>query len=88
MPSEFTSPLVVEPPPDGFDFQGVRTMMNEGKLPLTVLLDADKKQLPEARMVDLLKESESEHGQELRIRTSLEPGAYGIDLSKVEPPKA
>jgi hypothetical protein len=36
MPSEVHSALVVEPPPDGFDFQGVRTMMSEGKLPITV----------------------------------------------------
>ena len=50
---------------------------------VTVLLDADKNQLAEARLIDLLKESETTEGQELRIRTSLEPGAYGIDLSKV-----
>jgi HD-GYP domain-containing protein (c-di-GMP phosphodiesterase class II) len=51
-----------------------------------VLLDADKKPLPEPRILDLLAESEREGGSAPRIRKSLEPGAWGIDLAKVTPP--
>jgi hypothetical protein len=34
--SEPLSSLIVEPPPDGFDTAGIRSLMNDGKLPITV----------------------------------------------------
>ena len=49
-----------------------------------VLLDADKKTLSESRMVNLQDESYSEGPPLLTIAGSLEPGAYGIDLSGIE----
>jgi len=53
---------------------------------VTVLLDPDKNRLPEGKLVDLLKEAEHRaEGEELRIRKSLEPGAFGIDLNDVAP---
>ncbi len=36
MSSEAPSVLTVEPPPEGFDHPGVRALMNDGKLPITV----------------------------------------------------
>lgn len=52
---------------------------------ITVLLDEHKNRLARPRMVDLLIESESEKGLGRAIRKSLEPGAYGIDLSELDP---
>jgi len=51
---------------------------------VTVLLDADKKALPRSRLVDLLRQSEQGPEHSTRIRRSLEPGAFGIDLRNVE----
>jgi len=52
---------------------------------ITLLLDAKKNRLPRPRVVDLLIESDNEEGDGLSIRRSLEPGAYGIDLSELDP---
>jgi HD-GYP domain-containing protein (c-di-GMP phosphodiesterase class II) len=53
---------------------------------VTVLLDADKKALPRSRLADLLQQSEQGPEHTIRIRRSLEPGAFGIDLRSVEFP--
>ncbi len=50
-----------------------------------VLLDANKNRLPRPRLVDLLLESGNGDGCGLSIRKSLEPGAFGIDLTDVDP---
>ncbi len=52
---------------------------------VTLLLDAKKNPLRRQRVVDLLLESGGDDGQGLEIRRSLEPGAYDIDLSSVDP---
>lgn len=52
---------------------------------VTLLLDADKNRLAISKMVDLQIESGNEEAQGLRIRKSLEPDAYGIDLADVDP---
>lgn len=44
-----------------------------------LLLDGDKKPLPNPRMLDLLKTTEDENGKPLEILTSLAPGSHGID---------
>ena len=48
-----------------------------------VLLDADKQPLRKSKMVDLQDETAGESVQNLNIVKSLEPGAYGVDLSAV-----
>ena len=47
-----------------------------------VLLDANKKKLPRSKLVDL-QEPSVDSSPPLTIKTSLEPEAYGIDLSSV-----
>tara|TARA_R110002110_G_scaffold405241_1_gene624272 strand:- start:109648 stop:110877 length:1230 start_codon:yes stop_codon:yes gene_type:complete len=49
-----------------------------------VLLDAEKKLLPDARVVDLLNEATTEDGRFLEIVSSLEPEAYGIDMTAIQ----
>jgi HD-GYP domain-containing protein (c-di-GMP phosphodiesterase class II) len=49
-----------------------------------VLLDADKNTLPEPKMINLQDESYSEGPPLLTIAKSLEPEAYGIDLTGIE----
>lgn len=49
-----------------------------------VLLDADKKALPKARYLDMMNVTHDGRGEPLRIITSLLPGAYGVDPSRVE----
>jgi HD-GYP domain-containing protein (c-di-GMP phosphodiesterase class II) len=57
-------------------------------LPTVVLLmDAQKNRLAETRMIDLMKEAELTEGHGPKIRKSLEPGAYGIDVSAIERPR-
>ncbi|MCB1690591.1 MAG: HD-GYP domain-containing protein [Halioglobus sp.] len=48
-----------------------------------LLLDAHKNRLPAARVIDLQEVSPGTGAQSLSIRKSLEPHAYGIDLSEV-----
>ena len=48
-----------------------------------VLLDADKNSLQESKMVDLHAQGGGEESQALKISKSLEPDAYGIDLSNI-----
>ncbi len=48
-----------------------------------VLLDADKRPLGNARTVDLLQETHDASGQPLDIARSLEPDAYGIDMTSI-----
>jgi HD-GYP domain-containing protein (c-di-GMP phosphodiesterase class II) len=55
---------------------------------ITLLLDENKRRIARPKMVDLLIESETEDGQGRGIRKSLEPGAYGIDLSELDHPAA
>jgi len=50
---------------------------------IMVLLDADKRQLGKSRMIDLQDASSDESIKSLNIVKSLEPGAYGVDLSAV-----
>ena len=50
---------------------------------IMVLLDADKRQLGKSRMIDLQDASADESIKSLNIVKSLEPGAYGVDLSAV-----
>jgi putative nucleotidyltransferase with HDIG domain len=47
-----------------------------------VLLDANKRRLPRTKLIDL-QDASANSGSPLSIRTSLEPEAYGIDLSSV-----
>ena len=49
-----------------------------------VLLDADKQQLAEVKMVDLLNQKVTDDGRPLDIISSLEPEAYGIDMNAVQ----
>jgi HD-GYP domain-containing protein (c-di-GMP phosphodiesterase class II) len=48
-----------------------------------VLLDANKKQLPISKLVDLQQDADSSGIPSLSIKRSLEPEAYDIDLSRV-----
>ncbi len=48
-----------------------------------LLLDADKQELPEPRVIDLADHAARMDGTSLEIRDSLEPNAHGIDLSKI-----
>ena len=47
-----------------------------------MLLDANKDTLVESRIVDLYEEA-TDDPQSLTIKKSLEPEAYGIDLSAI-----
>ena len=47
-----------------------------------ILLDANKKQLPRTKLIDL-QEPSAHSGAPLTIRTSLAPNAYGIDLTSM-----
>lgn len=51
---------------------------------LLVLLDGDKKAVARPRYVDMLTVTHDSAGEPLRIITSLLPGAFGIDPSKVQ----
>jgi hypothetical protein len=48
-----------------------------------LLLDANKRELRENRVIDLQEEGDAEEAPSLRILKSLEPGAYDLDLSAV-----
>lgn len=48
-----------------------------------VILDADKQPVSGVRMIDLLKETHCKDGRPLDIVSSLEPGAYGIDMNSI-----
>ncbi|HEY6130526.1 MAG TPA: HD-GYP domain-containing protein, partial [Halioglobus sp.] len=48
-----------------------------------LLLDANKNKLPTSRMIDLQEESDVAGAALLSIKKSLEPQAYGIDLSAI-----
>jgi hypothetical protein len=48
-----------------------------------VLLGADKQSLGSVRTVDLLHETVDASGQPLDIVQSLEPEAYGIDMTSI-----
>ncbi len=48
-----------------------------------LLLDANKKKLPASKLVDLQESGASTGGPSLSIKKSLEPEAYGIDLTGV-----
>jgi len=50
-----------------------------------LLLDANKKQLRRSRVVDLQEEVTASGQPSLSIKASLEPEAYGIDLTRVFP---
>ncbi|MFT4823069.1 MAG: putative nucleotidyltransferase with HDIG domain, partial [Cryomorphaceae bacterium] len=49
-----------------------------------VLLDADHKPLENIKMVDLFLVKLTDNGQPLEIVNSLEPNAYGIDMSAIQ----
>ena len=49
-----------------------------------VLLDADQKPLEELQMIDLLTTNKTTTGEPLEIINSLEPGAYGIDMTAIQ----
>lgn len=49
-----------------------------------VLLGADKQPLGEIRTIDLISEKKSADGKPLDIVSSLEPDAYGIDMTAIE----
>lgn len=51
---------------------------------LLVLLDANKKALPQPRPVDMMKVSHDSRGEPLRIITSLLPGSFGVDPARVQ----
>jgi hypothetical protein len=46
-------------------------------------MDADKQELNPPQVLDLHDETAPEEIQSLTIARSLEPGAYGLDLSKI-----
>jgi hypothetical protein len=48
-----------------------------------ILLDRDKRPLRDPKPLDLLTATHDEDGQPLEIATSLEPGAYGVDIEAV-----
>ena len=49
-----------------------------------LLLDRDKKPLADIKFIDLRKVTHTDEGQPLNIVNSLEPNAYGIDMSAIE----
>ncbi|MCB1679611.1 MAG: HD-GYP domain-containing protein [Halioglobus sp.] len=49
-----------------------------------VLLDADKQPLTHVRQLDLLQCTHTDDGERLEIVSSLEPEAYGIDLTGIQ----
>ncbi len=49
-----------------------------------VLLDADKQPLADLKMIDMLNQTTTEDGQPLDIVNSLEPEAYGIDMTAIK----
>jgi putative nucleotidyltransferase with HDIG domain len=49
-----------------------------------VLLDADKQPLADLKMIDMLNQTSTEDGQPLDIVNSLEPEAYGIDMTAIK----
>jgi hypothetical protein len=49
-----------------------------------VLLDSQKQQLAEVKMVDLLNQKVTDDGRPLDIVSSLEPDAYGIDMNAIQ----
>lgn len=49
-----------------------------------VLLDADKQPLTDLKMIDMLNQTTTEDGQPLDIVNSLEPEAYGIDMTAIK----
>lgn len=49
-----------------------------------VLLDADKKPSAEVKMIDLLTDKSAPDGKLLEITSSLEPEAYGIDMTAIK----
>jgi len=51
---------------------------------LMVLLDCEKQPLLDVKMIDLLLQKESEDGTPLDIVSSLEPEAYGIDMTAIQ----
>ena len=48
-----------------------------------ILLDRDKRPLRDPKPLDLLTTTHDEDGRPLEIATSLEPGAYGVDIEAV-----
>lgn len=48
-----------------------------------VILNAEKQPVSDVRMIDLLKETHCDDGSSLDIISSLEPGAYGIDMNSI-----
>jgi hypothetical protein len=51
---------------------------------IMVLLDADKNPLTELLTINLLEVTETDMGQPLNIVNSLEPDAYGIDMTGIQ----
>jgi HD-GYP domain-containing protein (c-di-GMP phosphodiesterase class II) len=49
-----------------------------------VLLDADKQPVMEVKMIDMLSQTTVEDGSPLEIIGSLEPEAYGIDMTAIQ----
>ena len=49
-----------------------------------VLLDADKNPCAEIKTIDLLNEKTTAEGERLDILNSLEPDAYGIDMTAIQ----
>ena len=49
-----------------------------------VLLDADKQPLTDIKTIDLLTEKQTAAGESLDIISSLEPDAYGIDMTAIQ----
>jgi HD-GYP domain-containing protein (c-di-GMP phosphodiesterase class II) len=49
-----------------------------------VLLDANKQALAEIKTIDLLNQKETAGGEPLDITSSLEPDAYGIDMTAIQ----
>jgi HD-GYP domain-containing protein (c-di-GMP phosphodiesterase class II) len=49
-----------------------------------VLLDENKQSLPEIKTIDLLSQKETAAGEPLNITGSLEPDAYGIDMTAIK----
>ncbi len=49
-----------------------------------VLLDENKQPLADGRMIDLLKQEKTDDGRPLEIVSSLEPDAYGIDMTAIQ----
>ena len=49
-----------------------------------IMLDKNKQPLEDIRFIDMLAVPFTEDGQPLDIVNSLEPGAYGIDMTSIE----